>query len=214
MQTPPSRSSWLANILFFPIGCLIQTPPLVLFILVIAALAGIYLVQGGGKISFGGIKPDFQDLQINENYTRIQSGSGAYWTLSYEKTSTSVFSGLVRHTSKIQEAKFPFLTHDMLITSGDFADSAKVRTDVYDHHFTWSSRSDFHPQGSINLLHTVPLNEAIYQQLLQLKEGQLVAISGVEVLRINAYQKDGASLGWWQDSGCNTLVVTAVEIKE
>jgi hypothetical protein len=157
MQPSARPRSWLFNILFFPIGCLIQTPPLVLFILIIGALVGFYIYQGGGFVSFGSVRPDFKDYQINENFTRIQSGSGAYWTLTYERTTESVFSGLVRHASEIREGNFPFLTHDILITTGDFANPDVVRSDVYNHHFTWSAPPGSSPQGTINLLHTVPL---------------------------------------------------------
>jgi hypothetical protein len=205
--------SLLFDILFFPIGCLIQTPPLILFILVIGAAAVFYIAQGGAFVSFGSGRPNFKDYQINENYTRIQRSDGAYWTISYEKADYSVFSGLVRYTTENHEANFPFLTNDILVTSGDFANPELVRTDVYDHHFTWSSPKPGHPQGTINLLHTVPLNEDIYQQLLQVKDGQQVTISGPEILRIDAYRPDGKLTVWWQDSGCNSMIVTTVQIQ-
>ena len=204
--------SLLLDILFFPIGCLIQTP-LILLILAIGALAVFYLSQGGAFISFGSVRPNFKDYQINENYTHIQRSDGDYWTISYEKPDYSVFSGLVRYFAEDHEGNFPLLTHDILVTSGDFSNPAIVRTDVYEHHFTWSSPNNGHPQGTINLLHTVPLNEDIYQQLLLVKDGEQVTISGPEILRIDAYQPDGKLIAWWQDSGCNSMVVTAVQIQ-
>ena len=213
MRNPSRPRSLFLDILFFPFGCLIQTPPLILLVLVIGALAIFYLFQGGAFISFGGVRPNFKDYQINENYTRIARKDGAYWTISYEKTNDSVFSGLVRYTTEDHEGNFPFLTHDILVTSGDFANPDVVHTDVYEHHFTWTSPKNDHPQGTINLLHTVPLNEAIYQQLLQVKDGEQVTISGPEIYRIDAYQPDEKWVAWWQDSGCNSMVVTAVQIQ-
>ena len=212
MRNSSRPRSLLFDILFFPIGCLIQTP-LLLLILVGGALAVYYLFQGGALISFGGVRPNFKDYQINENYTHIQRGDGDYWTISYEKPTYSSFSGIVRYTTEDHEKDFPLLTHDILVTSGDFANPDIVHTDVYEHHFTWSSPKSEHPQGAINLLHTVPLNEDIYQQLLQVKDGEQVTISGPEILRIDAYKPDGALIGWWQDSGCNSMVVTTVQIQ-
>ena len=128
-----------------------------------------------------------------------------------EKPNYTTFSGLVRHASVIREGNFALLTHDILITTGDFANPKIVRTDVYDHHFTWVSSVSDHPQGTINLLHTVPLNDAIYQQLIKVSSGQRVTIRGAEVLRIEAYKPDGTLISYWQDSSCNTLVVTSVD---
>jgi hypothetical protein len=212
LKEPHQPRSWLANILFFPFGCLLQTPPIILVIIVIGALAGVLFFSGGSLNPFAVSPPDFKDYQINSNYTLVQRKDGAYWTISYEKLNYTTFSGLVRHASAIRNGDFALLTHDILITSGDFANPKIVRTSVYDHHFTWVSSVSEHPQGTINLLHTVPLNDAIYQQLIKVNNGQKVAISGAEILRIDAYKPDGKLISYWQDSGCNTLVVTSVEI--
>ena len=57
------------------------------------------------------------------------------WTIHYEKKSSSQFKGIVRHTSTIRLSEIPLLTHDILVTSGDFADSDLVTTSVANHHF-------------------------------------------------------------------------------
>jgi len=108
----------------------------------------------------------------------------------------------------------PFLTHDILVTSGDFADPSIVQTRVSDHHFQWYSSSKNSPAGTINLIHAVPYNEAIYNQLLEIRSGQKATISGYEILRIDAYRKTGEYLGKWEDSGCNSMVVTSVQIQK
>jgi hypothetical protein len=211
VDTPSRPRSWLFNILFFPIGCLIQTPPIILLAVVLVGAMASMLLHSGVKINFGStVLPDFKDYQINRDYSHVQRTDGAYWTITYEKSDTSVFSGLVRHASSIQEEGFPLLTHDILITSGDFANPDLVHTSVVDHHFSWTSTRTSSPQGTINLLHTVPLNDAIFQQLSTVADGQQVTISGMEILRINAYKPDDSLISYWQDSGCNSLVVTTV----
>jgi hypothetical protein len=63
-------------------------------------------------------------------------------------------------------------------------------------------------------LHTLPANEEIYRQLLQVRSGDEVTISGLEILTIRAYDQTGNYLGEWHDTGCNTLVVNAVNIAD
>ena len=58
------------------------------------------------------------------------------------------------------------------------------------------------------------LNEAIYNQLLEIRNGQQAKLSGYEILRIDAYQKTGEYLGKWEDSGCNTMLVTSVQVQK
>lgn len=214
MNTPSRPRSWLFNILFFPIGCLIQTPPALLLLVVLVGAITSMVLYSGVKINFGSaVRPDFKDYQINWDYSRVLRSDGAYWSISYEKSDTSVFSGLVRHASSVQEGDFPLLTHDILITSGDFANLDLVHTIVVDHHFSWTLTRTNYPQGTINLLHTVPLNDAIFQQLSTVADGQQVTISGMEILRIDAYKPDDTLISYWHDSRCNSLVVTSVEIQ-
>jgi hypothetical protein len=84
---------------------------------------------------------------------------------------------------------------------------------VINHRFTWVSPNIKSPQGKINLLHVVPKNEAIYKALLKIQNGDQVTIQGREILIIDAYGKKGQELGWWSDSGCNTIRVDSVIIK-
>jgi hypothetical protein len=44
------------------------------------------------------------------------------------------------------------LTHDILVTSGDYAEPDVVSTSVFCHLFTWRSSSTVHPSGRINYL--------------------------------------------------------------
>jgi hypothetical protein len=41
-----------------------------------------------------------------------------------------------------------------------------------------------------------------------------VQIRGVEIYKIDAYDPMGNSLGYWIDQGCNTILVTEVEIQD
>ena len=212
MEKATDRPGSLRDILFLPLGCLLSLRPMVVFGLLIGvAFFGGYFYYFVNVDLFGIGAPHFDELTISPDFRRISQVDGSYLTVTYENNQDSFFTGLIRHISPIRLGDYPVLTHDILVTSGDFADPGKVNTSVFNHHFSWTS-ADVHPDGTINLLHAVPVNEGLYQQLLSLQNGQTVRIKGREILRIEAFSPQGGSKGWWQDEGCNTLVVTSVDI--
>jgi len=217
MQSQPDDSTLkplrFTDLLFAPIGCLIQSSPVFILVLVIiGAVIGTFVYNNVNTDLWGFAAPDFDNFTVMDGYQTIQSDQNQTWQITFEYLGTTRFSGLVRHATPIREGKFPMLTHDILVTSGDFADSSKVKTSVINHKFTWFCDCDPYPSGKINLLHTVPASEEIYKQLLQIRSGDMVNISGREILKIDTIKPDGSSGGWWQDSGCNTLLVQSVEI--
>ena len=215
MQTPPQpQKHSLLDVLFLPFGCLVQASPLlVVGVLLLGVIIGEYAYYNFNSDLLGLARPNFGDLLISSDFTHIHSQrTGTGWVVVYEKSGETTFRGLVRHATPIRLERFPNLTHDILVTTGDFADPNRVSTSVFDHHFTWFTTEKNPLNGTIHLLHTIPLDEATYNQLLSLRSGQQVSIRGREVLRIEAYQPDGSYSGKWEDSGCNSLVVTSVEV--
>jgi hypothetical protein len=209
-DAPKKVNFW--EILFTPIGCLVQFPPVIMFgLLLIAFLAGSYLYNYVNIDLFGIGAPPYDKLLITNNYKNIELPAQYTWKIEYEKIPESKFIGKVRHASPIRIDRFLVLTHDILVTTGDFADPQKVTTSVSNHKFTWMTRLGT-PEGKINLLHTVPASEEIYKQLLTVQNDMQVDIRGREIYRLYAYGENGKVLGWWEDSGCNTLLVTSVKI--
>jgi protein involved in polysaccharide export with SLBB domain len=80
--------------------------------------------------------------------------------------------------------------------------------------FFWSSNSDISPIGTINLLHTVPMNQSIEDQLVKIKVGDRVTVKGWEIYDIRAFSNKGNYIGTWKDSGCNSMLVTEVTINQ
>lgn len=209
IATPPS----LKDLFFAPFGCLFTASPYLLIgVFAVLVLFGYFVYSNFNLDLFGLGAPDFQNWSIDPGFERVQIGDQV-WTIQYESHIHSTFTGLVRHVSPIREGNFPFLTHDILITSGEFADPQKVSTSVTNHHFSWFSKDHPHPQGRINLLHAVPLDEEIYQKLLSIQVGATVSISGREILKIDRLDAQGKPEFWWEDTGCNSLLVTSVEMK-
>jgi len=157
---------------------------------------------------------NFDQVIIKDNYHDVSLENGQSWDISYETGRVHSFSGLVRHISPIHEQAFAILTFDILVTNGDFANPDLVQTSVTNHHFTWSAPTLVTPHGEIHLLHTVPANEAINQRLMSIHNGDEVTISGYEIYRIEGYDSADNYIGFWQDSGCNTTLVTEVKINE
>ncbi|MEN4012828.1 MAG: hypothetical protein AB1453_07390 [Chloroflexota bacterium] len=205
-----SKPATLADLLLTPLGCLIRSPLLFLAFFLVGFL--VWSVSTGNLTGLWAVVPEFDTWQIDHAFTTIEDEDGEIWKIRYESKNATTFEGLIRHASAINERAFPLLSHDILVTSGQFADKQAVRTSVSNHRFYWYTDQSSYPQGKINLLHTVPSSPDIYQQLAEVKSGQQVRITGIEILDIARYDQQGKYLGAWADAGCNTLLVTSVEI--
>ncbi|KAF0112453.1 MAG: Uncharacterized protein FD147_49 [Chloroflexi bacterium] len=188
-----------------------------LFLLVLLALVLLIVIifmnnEQILRTLFPGRIYSFDEMIVTNGFHDIQLENGQSWRLSYEQSHDTNFSGIVRHTSPIELSTFSILTRDILVTSGDFADPNLVTTSVSNHRFLWKSLSSANPEGSINLLHTVPMNEEINQKLKDIHNGDTITIKGWDIYRIEGWDSNGNYIGYWQDSGCNTTLVTEVII--
>lgn len=203
----------LKDYFFAPLGCLLSISPYVVFSVGLVGLIiflFIFYNVNVNPLGFG--KLDFSSLHYESQFQKVTI-SNRTWTVSYEGNHLATFRGLIRHVSPIRDSQIPFLTHDILITNGDFSDPDKVKTSVINHRFQWFSPKISNPQGSINLLHTMPKSEESYQALLTLREGMQVSITGREILLIQLRGTDGVPIYMWQDAGCNSIFVTDVRIE-
>lgn len=176
-------------------------------------IAAVFIYTRVNTSLFGLTGTDFDELVISNSYELISSND-FYWEVQFEGIGSSKFSGTVRHAAPIRIQEFAILTHDILVTSGDFANPDIVNTSVIDHKFFWKSPNASSPSGAINLIHAIPANKKIYQQLLEIQKWDIVNITGREILAVRAFQGDGTTLGTWFDLGCNTLLVESVTIVE
>ena len=194
------------------LGCLVAITRLAVIALALAFIGGaIYSVPRSALFGLRG--PDFDGLTISDTFDRIQ-GDDYRWEISLEAKGDSAYAGVVRHISAIRIGKLRILTHDILVTSGDFADPAIVSASVSNHRYRWAAEGTASPQGTINLLHTVPADDEVYRQLEEIESGDNVTIIGQEILRINVFDLDGNSKGDWHDQGCNTMLVRSVALTE
>lgn len=200
------------NILLAPLE-LIPSLPLScgLLLLLGTMIAGVFIFFRFNTSFLGLTGVDFDQLQSSNAYQDI-SLEGDYWKVRYEGGGKSTYRGTVRHVGPIRNGDYKLLTHDVLVTSGDFADPEAVKTSVLNHKFSWHADGPQRPQGKINLLHTVPNSEAVHQQLLDIQKWDEVQITGWEIYAIYAFDEGGDEKGYWRDTGCNTLLVDSVSI--
>ena len=155
--------------------------------------------------------PLSSDLSVENNYRYISAADGREWWVVYQWPWDSTFSGEVRDVSTWEDYRVPFMSHDILVTSGEFADPEVVRTSVQDHIFIfryWGQR----PDGQIYPLHTFPASKEVLEDLENIQSGDNVRITGREILLIKFYNALGNPIGHLTDNGCNTILVTKVEI--
>ena len=155
--------------------------------------------------------PPFEDLNIEDGYTQLSMEDGRNWEVKFELPVNSTFSGTVRHTSRWSDNSLPFMSHDILVTTEEFADPEIVDAWVANHMFFYHYKSSF-PKGKINLLHIFPATLEVFEQLKEIKKWDQVSITGREILRIDIYDAEGEHKGYFTDMGCNSILVTAVEI--
>jgi hypothetical protein len=202
----------LANLLLLPLTWALQLPPAGCFLLVLAvALVGGFVYFRTNTDFFGLAAPDFDALAVSDSHERIEADD-LYWRISFQGKGAVEFAGVVRHVSPVRMDGLRILTHDVLITSGDYADPKVVSTSVINHHFRWRATGATHVNGKINLLHTVPADEAVYRRLMAVRKWDEVVIAGREIKAIEAYRRDDGFLLDWRDSGCNTTLVESVSI--
>jgi hypothetical protein len=206
------RGSRFFRLLLLPLQWIFSLPLScgLIFVITIAGIGG-YLYFRANTSFFGLVGTDFDSLVISNAYQEIIS-EDLYWKVQYEGPGEAKFIGTVRHVSPIRINEFKILTHDILVTTGDFSNPDLVNTTVVDHKFVWKATSPETPIGTIHLVHAVPATKDIYQQLLTIQNTDIVKLTGREIYSIKAYESDDTFLGTWVDTGCNTLLVQSVSV--
>lgn len=209
----PRQSDILQRLLLLPLTLLMRLSPL--YVLVGAAaltLVGFGIYYSTNSDFWGLAAAPLAELDFSPDYTRVSDAQDRRWEIRFESDSDTTFNGVVRHVSHWRDEDIPFATHDVLVTSGEFASQERVHVNVMFHTFAYRYAEDPPPTGTINLLHIVPASEEIYRQLLKVRDWNSVSIRGREILRIERFGKNGEFLGAWQDAGCNSILVDSVEI--
>ncbi len=127
---------------------------------------------------------------------------GGDYSISLETEVMSTYTGQVR--SLYRYTDMPPLVGDFLVTSGAFSDPA-CSVGQNGHRYYWQGEACVADDGAIHNIHAVPAHEKAAEWLSEVETDEELTVIGWEVLRIT--YDDG---GWWQDDGCNTLIVAWV----
>jgi hypothetical protein len=212
-ETSKREPNPILELLLLPVTIMLRLPPTVALItgaLLILLVSGVY--YSFNSDFWGLASAPLQDLSFSQGNQTVYDRQDRKWTIQYEYNQETTFNGVVRHVSHWREEDIPFATHDVLVTTGEFASQERVHVSVMMHTFTYRYSGDPRPEGKINLLHIVPASEEVYRKLLDVREWNQVSIRGREILRIERFDPQGNYLGAWQDAGCNSILVSSVEI--
>lgn len=88
----------------------------------------------------------------------------------------TVYAGTVRGRSRAYAAYAPFVTTDLLITTGDYSDPEIVKVSWSNGHGRWVSKSP--PQGSCTAIHILPRTPEVQAALDTVEEWSEVTITG------------------------------------
>lgn len=207
------QNDLITRIFLLPLALLMRLSPKgALLVAAVLTLIGFGIYYSVNSDFWGLASAPLSELSFSDGYRTIRDRDQRVWTIQYEFDRPTTFNGVVRHVSHWREEDIPFATHDVLVTSGEFASQARVHVNVMFHTFVYRYSEDPHPKGTINLLHIVPVSEDVYRQLLEVRDWNHVKISGREILRIERFDAQGNYLGAWQDAGCNSILVQSIEI--
>lgn len=213
MSDREERTPNLLVRMLLPVELLLRIHPVTALVgFLLAGLIGLGAYYSLNSDFFGLAAPPLAKLAFSAGYETVQDPENNRWAIHYESDHETTFSGIVRHVSHWREEEIPFATHDILVTSGEFASQERVHVSVLMHTFTYRYSASPRPSGAINLLHIVPASEEIYRQLLEVRDWNQVSIGGREILRIERFDGQGNYLGAWQDAGCNSILVNSVVI--
>jgi hypothetical protein len=211
-QKDRNENSFL-RILLFPVTLILSLSPVIMLVAaMLIGLLGFGVYYSFNSDFLGLAAPPLAKLVFSSGYETVRDPDGRQWVITYESDHDTVFAGVVRHVSHWREEDIPFATHDILVTTGEFSSQERVHVSVMFHTFTYRYQEDPRPSGTINLLHIVPASPEIYRQLLEVRDWNRVSIRGREILRIERFDPHGNFLGAWQDAGCNSILVSSVEI--
>ena len=81
--------------------------------------------------------PPFDDLTFSPDFKHISSPDGHFWDITFEYPTNSTFTGIVRHVSRWHDSSVSFMSHDILVTTRDFAQHEFVDAGMIAHKFSY-----------------------------------------------------------------------------
>ncbi len=115
-----------------------------------------------------------QATRIHVDEGTIEYGNAIYDVVWREP---ATFSGDIRYVGRAYTRYAPFITHDAVITTGEFSDPQIVEIAPIKNGTTYW-RAGKQPDGTLVVLHFVPASVEIHDLLAGLETGETVTIAG------------------------------------
>ncbi|MFH1836910.1 MAG: hypothetical protein ABH862_02175 [Candidatus Omnitrophota bacterium] len=172
---------------------LILTGELILIkkILIILIIAGVYFY-----FKTPSTDSIVRNMSIDETKGTIECKGTVYdagW--AYAK----VYKGDIRYVGRAYHKDAPYITYDAIVTTGDFSDPSLVRvTPIRNGNMSWSASKK--PDGTLIVLHFIPANKTVNDDLKRLKTGDKVELAGREESDSKITASDGNFVGLGHDN--------------
>jgi len=147
--------------------------------------------------------------QFSQHFT-VLTLNRSEWNILYEGMMNSYYAGVIRYINKSHITFFPIITHHILIASGDYANESKVKFTFFRHRLLHKPPKNI--TGRYNILHIIPLNEKLREEVNSLSPGCEVLLVGKEVGAVFHQLDDGSYKQWRDEPGYNTILLTRMEI--
>lgn len=163
------------------------------------------------------LRPPSSKRIVSEMRLDLEAGRIEYASITYEALwgeATIPFEGDLRYVGRTYSRDLPMVTHDAVLTTGDFSDPELVKVSpLKNGSGTWRAKSSSKgtPKGTLVALHFIPSNLGIHEQLTRLREGDTVEIEG----QIETDGRvDASNGGFWRLNHSNHKLVLVTAIKE
>lgn len=104
---------------------------------------------------------------------------------------------------------FPVITHDLVLTTGDYSDAEKVKIrPLKEGKTVWRAKTS--PQGTLVVLHVMPNDEDVLKAFQALNAGAEVKITGREELDANVSNSQG---GYYRMNGNNHILIRVDQLE-
>jgi hypothetical protein len=104
-----------------------------------------------------------------------------------------VYSGDIRDIGRAYDKYAPYITNDAVVTTGEFSDPSIVSVSpIRNGNMSWFSKKE--PEGSLIVLHFIPVNFLVYEKLARIQTGQKVELVGREEIDSKIEGPDGRTV--------------------
>ncbi len=128
-----------------------------------------------------------QEMQVD-----AENGTIKYKDITYtaEWGDQKIYVGDIRYIGRAEDKNALYITNDAIVTTGEFSDPSIVSvTPIVHGNMYW--RAQKQPKGSLVVLHFIPENLLVYEDLARIEKGQRAEFTGREEIDSRIISSNG-----------------------